>query len=235
MSNSHAHAGFGLEKWMTIPALKWLTATPMLVKWEFRTPWGICDLVGVELSQTRVAARISGGQKTSIGPPSRVALLQLIPDASTGRTTDVESLRSQIDEPSSIFERDLRSLCQRRFVVRHDDGGLQRLTGWAPLHTRIVAIELKLSRIDEVISQARSHTAFATESFIGLPTEKAVRLASSERANQLREAGVGLLAVDPDAASVLICPAGRSTPDPVLQMHCVERFWRESFVTGKRA
>ena len=235
MSNSHPNDGFGLEKWMTIPALKWLTATPMLVKWEFRTPWGICDLVGVELSQTRVAARISSGQRTSIGPPSRVALLQLIPDASTGRTTDVERLRSQIDEPASIFERDLRSLCERRFVVRHEDGGLQRLTGWAPLHTRIVAIELKLSRVDEVISQARSHTAFATESFIGLPTDKAVRLANSERAKRLREAGVGLLSVDREEASVLIRPEGHSNPDPVLQMHCVERFWRESFSTSKRA
>jgi len=216
---------------MTIPALKWLTANPMLVKWEFRTPWGICDLVGVELDRGRVQERISLGQKKPIGLPSRIALLQLIPGSNTDQSVSVERLHEQIGDPVLAIERELRVLCERRLVVRREDDSFQSAISWAPLHTRIVALELKLSRIDEVIAQARAHTAFATESLIGLPEDKAKRLAASERAEELKDAGLGLLSVTREHAALLIPPASASNCDPVMQMHCVERFWPQAIGT----
>lgn len=231
MSSGPFKTVFDLEKWMTLPALKWLTATPMLVKPEFRTPWGICDLVGVEVDHGRVAQRMSLGQKKSIGLPSRIALLQLIPGTTTNLSASIESLHAQTGESVSTIERELKVLCERRLILRSAPNSFQSLISWAPLHRRIVALELKLSRIEEVIAQARAHAAFATESLIGLPEDKAERLAASDRAKEVRDAGLGLLAVNKDNATLLISPASAATPDPVMQMHCVEQFWQKAIGT----
>jgi len=235
MSQPLVVGAFDLEKWMTIPALKWLTSSPMVVKGEFRMPWGVCDLVGVEMAQSRVLARIAAGQKRSIGPATRIALLQLIPDVDSGQWIDLDTLRVEVDAPEASLLRDLHELCRRRFVVRREDGSFQSRKSWAPLHNRIVAVELKLSRIDEVLAQARSHTAFATESYIGLPEDKAERLAGSDRVSELKSAGLGLLSVNPHSAKVLLSASPVLEPDAVMQMHTVERFWNHCVVTSTQA
>ncbi len=40
------------------------------------------------------------------------------------------------------------------FIVRTDTQALQKINGWMPLQKRLVAVELKLSRVEEAISQA---------------------------------------------------------------------------------
>ena len=76
--------------------------------------------------------------------------------------------------------------------------------------------------------QARGHLTFATESFVGLPRPIAERFLRNGREEHLRRSGVGLLSVSEQGAVVLV-PAANSDehPDAVLQMHCVERFWRD--------
>jgi hypothetical protein len=92
-----------------------------------------------------------------------------------------------------------------------------------------VAIELKLGRIEEAIAQARGHLAFATESFIGLPLPVAERLCRQRQEAYFRKAGVGLLSVSAQGAAVLVPAVAdpNHDADAVLQMHCVERFWRD--------
>ena len=222
---------FDVEKEMWIPATKWLTGQDMGYKREFRVPWGICDLVGVEWSYSRVNDRIRQRQNTAIGPPGRVAMLQWIPDQESGRSIGITELSSLMRQPVEWVERELESLIRGRFVKRNSDGSLASRISWAPLHTRIVAVELKLDRIEEAINQARSHTAFATESYVGFPAAVAERLLSSHHLTVLQKAGVGLLSVTEAATSVLSKPASSSTVtrDRVLQMHCVERFWAKRF------
>jgi hypothetical protein len=67
------------------------------------------------------------------------------------------------------LERDLRALIADRFVVVKKNGSFQKVNGWAPLHQRIVAVELKLRRISEALSQGLSNRTFATESYVALP------------------------------------------------------------------
>jgi hypothetical protein len=164
-----------------------------------------------------------------------VALLHLIPDVNTGKSVTIEALSSQTNDSILTLRQELDALCARRFVITLGDGSFQSKVSWAPLHRRIVAVELKLSRIEEVVAQARSHTVFATESYIGLPQDKAEQLVNSDRSEDIQRIGLGLLSVNTEKATVLIRAKSSVKPDPVLQMHCVERFWRDGVITSRRA
>lgn len=222
-------ADFDFEREMTIPATRWLTNQRLLVKQEFRTPWGICDIVGLELAHPRVTDRLLLRQRKAIGPPHRIALLQLVPLPEIGRAVTAEELSSRIGKSVEWVANELRALAQCRFVRKLADGSFQNLSGWAPLHRRIVAVELKLGRVEEAIAQARAHLAFATESFVGLPTPIAERLLQRGRRSHLQESGVGLLSINAVGATMLVpAVADRNEySDATLQMHCVERFWRD--------
>jgi hypothetical protein len=221
---------FRLEREMATPGREWLKRQGLLIKEEFSTPWGICDLVGVSFSQERVRQRLNLGQREAIGPPLRIALLNRIPDSEAGETVAPARLESEFNDlltPCEI-QRALRNLIESGFVVTVHSGCLQKLNGWVPLHWRIVALELKLRRVEEALNQARSHLRFATHSYVGLPSELALRVAQSTRRRDFLNLGVGIVAVSPTHCEVVVRSQGQSSAeqDKVLQMHCVERFWR---------
>lgn len=224
---------FDFERDMTIPATKWLTEQGLLVKREYRTPWGICDLVGLELEQARVAVRRRQGQRVPIGPPARIALLRQVPSAETGETISLTMLSTVLDRAVDDVAKDANALLASGFLVQPNENVYQSRCAWVPLHRRIVAVELKVDRITNAIDQARAHRLFATESYIGLPAALAERFHGQERSQRLRAAGVGLLSVCAEGARPLVqapqLPVADA--DPVIQMHCVERFWRDFIST----
>ncbi len=230
MSNQRpTQAVFRLECEMVDPARVWLTSQGLMAKTEFYTPWGVCDLVGVSLEPKRVQERLNLGQKEPIGPLLRVEILARIPDAVEGRGVTIERLESLYENllaPDQL-RAELERLKTRGFVQVDRRGALQRLNGWAPLHDRIVALELKLGRVDDALAQATSHLAFAEESFVGFPSGLAERVVNSNRVGEFRKAGVGVVSVRADRCTVLF-PSKPSSglANPVMQMHCVERFWR---------
>ena len=115
-----------------------------------------------------------------------------------------------------------------RFVVSSSPGRLQKINGWMPLQDRLVAVELKLQRIEEAMRQAFNNLGFAEESYLGLPDGAAHRVASNaSRWSDFFDAGVGLLSVAQQGCEVLI-PAHRTRPwtDAAIQLYCVEKFWR---------
>jgi len=229
---------FQLEREMAAPGREWLKRQGLLIKEEFSTPWGICDLVGVSFSQERVRQRLNLGQRGPIGPPLRIALLNRIPDAQTGETISIGQLESEFRDwvvPSAI-QGELGHLIDSGFVISVRPDCLQKRNGWVPLHSRIVSLELKLSRVEEALNQAWSHLRFATHSYVGFPRELAIRVAKSRRRRDFLGAGIGIVAVGPIRCEVLVPSRNRSSDerDAVLQMHCVERFWR-SCVTNNGA
>jgi hypothetical protein len=219
---------FRRENEMTEPVRRWLNRQHLLIKSEFGLPWGICDLVGLSFNETQVAKRLSFRQRRPIGPLQRIELLSHIPDQESGLAITFNRLQKTAGHVSfaTTLERDLRTLIADRFVVAKKNGALQKLNGWAPMHGRIVAVELKLSRISEAISQALSNRAFATESYIALPAKIAERFASSARQAEFTKPGVGILAVGKSTCRVVLPASQAVEPDVTLQMHCVERFWR---------
>jgi hypothetical protein len=219
---------FERENEMAKPVRQWLRRQHLLVKSEYVLPWGICDFVGLSFNPEQVAKRLSFHQYRPIGPLQRIELLRHIPDQESGTAITLNRLQKFAGATvfASTLERDLRTLIADRFVIAKKNGSLQKLNGWTPLHQRIVAVELKLRRISEALSQALSNRAFATESFIALPARVAERFVRNVRHHEFSKAGIGVLAVTRTTCRVLVPASQVVEPHMTIQMHCVERFWR---------
>lgn len=214
---------------MARPVIRWMVSMSLRVKSEFITPWGMCDLVGLQFKKGSVTARLNLGQKQPVGSLTGSALLAQIPDAATQWSITLKRLTEECVPTISeevVLEQTQRLIAAGFVRLRGDR--LQKLNGWIPLHKRLIAIELKLTRVEEAISQARNNLIFADRSYVGLPKELAVRVANkSARQSSFLESGVGLLAVTRRECEILIPSRRCSTkPDPVIQFYCVEKFWR---------
>ena len=222
-------SGFRFEHEMANSARTWLKRQGLMVKEEFYTPWGVCDFVGVEFNAKQVHKRLHLGQKHAIGPLIRLDILSAVPDADTGRSTTLEELADKYQDLLAATEvcAEIEKLITGKFVSVSEQGTLQRMNGWVPLHRRLVALELKLNRVEEALGQAISHQAFAEESFVGFPAELAERIGTSQRAAKFLAEGVGIVSVGKSRCHIVLHPETRRHPiNPTLQMHCVERFWR---------
>lgn len=220
---------FRFERDMAPLVCEWLTSNLLAAKQEFVTPWGICDLVGVRLSQNRIRKRLALGQTKPIGPLDRIRLLQSIPDKGSGESVTLTRLQRLFQSVFSAQRMvdEVETLVATRFAEFTTRGTVHRLNGWEPLQRRIVAVELKLARPHEAFSQAVSHLAFADEAFVALPLSTAQRLADGPRSREFSRLGVGILGVNKLGCRLLQRPTGRHFKvDPALQMLCVERFWR---------
>lgn len=222
--------GFKYETEMSAPAKRWLASLGLTVKSEFALPWGICDLVGVELNSDRVQGRLALGQIATISSPARISILQEVPDKDTGRRRRVGTLIRNwaLVAPRRVVEQHVEWLVQHGFVERTGPGTIQRLNGWEPLHRRLITLELKMERAAEALRQAEAHRAIGGEAFVGLPGIQAEAVAESPRqVEQFRSAGVGLLAVDHRSCRMLLAARCFAPSNRTAQMHCLERFWRE--------
>lgn len=219
---------FSYEREMLEPAARWLREQGLIVKKEFPTPWGVCDLVGCSLNKNRVRKRLGLRQSKPIGSLLRVHLLSLIPDELDGRSVCMEDLHrafaGYLDKEQIGHE--VAKLVRDHFVEPTDSGTFYKINGWMPLHKRLVAVELKLSRVDDAFHQAINNLGFADESYVAMPAQVARRLAKHKTHARFKSKGIGLLAVDPGGCEVilkaLVC---RARDDAVVQEHSVERFW----------
>ena len=218
-------ANFRFERDMTSVARNWLAQQGLTTKAEFYTPWGVCDLVGISLEQDRVRQRLNLGQSKAVGPLLRVEILHRLPEDRFITLTGLARLYKNLLTPEELRVQ-LDHLMAGKFARVNERGAFQKLNGWVPLHQRIVALELKLTRVQDALRQAVSNLAFAEESFVGLPSGLAERVANSDCAGEFRNSGVGIVSVSADKCVVLLPSRPRTLADPVMQMHCVERFWR---------
>lgn len=220
---------FNLESEMASSVIRWMARRGLTVKPEFALPWGVCDLVAVKLDPVRVRLRLSYGQTRSVGPPVRLHILSRIPEADTGRSISFRKLNEDMADilPPDALSRELTLLAGGRFVTSPRLGFFQKINGWAPLHLKIVAVELKLSRVSEALGQAAANRLFATDSYVALPGGLALRVGMSERARNFKLQGIGLLAVWHHGCRELLKPSTKDAlRSEVVQSHVVERFWR---------
>jgi hypothetical protein len=229
LPTKHAAQQFKREAEMAGPVLRWMRRAGLAVKPEFSVPWGVCDFVGVTFDPEKVRRRLSYGQTRSIGSAVRLCILAKIPDCETGKTISFRRLLQEFsfDIPSPVLAREIDALIRFKFVEKPRKGFFQKVNGWAPLHQRITAVENKLSRLSEAVTQAAANRSFATESYVAFPGAFATRIAASSRRSIFTESGIGLLAVWPHRCCEIISPVRTCIPqNEILQAHIVERFWR---------
>lgn len=221
---------FKRESEMTPSVVRWMKLSGLQTRREFITPWGICDLVGVTLNSKRVDYRRRLKQTKSISSITRAALLLSVPEVETTKSVSLDRLKKNFEHaiPEEVVVIEVERLITDRFVLKNKNGRLQKLNGWMPLHERLVAVELKLTRVDEAFRQAISNLGFAQESFVAFPIRTAERIAkdSSKWSRYLHE-GIGVIGVGKRSCHVLVPSTPlHAIPDPAIQLYCVEKFWR---------
>ncbi len=219
---------FGYEREMLEPAAQWLRKQGLMVKKEFPTPWGICDLVGCSLNKNRVRKRLRLRQTRPITSQLRVYLLSRIPAEEEQTTISLEGLSGYFAEilDRSRIEAEVQQLIRDRFVEEPSPHMYFKRNGWMPLHKRLVAVELKLTRIDDALHQAINNLGFAGESYVGLPAESACRIINSKKKADFQRGGIGVLAIAPDSCRVALRTNRQGASiEIVSQGYSVERFW----------
>ncbi len=220
---------------MVAPVTRWMRSSVGIeaVKSEFVTPWGICDLVGLTFNSENVGRRLQQKQTRAISSITRAVLLLQIPDVEKRKATTLDKLIRQFAPsiPEEVVSAQVARLIADNFVVPLPRGRLKKTNGWMPLQNRLVAVELKLSRIDEAMHQALNNLGFAEESYVALPAETARRVASgASRWSGFLDAGVGLLGATRQGCEVLVrarkTRKARNWTDAAIQLYCVEKFWR---------
>jgi hypothetical protein len=218
------------ENEMAPAVARWLVACDLHVKREFVTPWGICDLVAANFNENSVSHRLALGQKKSIRSLTRAILLLKVPDLESGRSVSLKKLVNDcsVSLSETKVKEELERLLGDKFLVRTKRGSLQKLNGWMPLHDRLVAVELKLSRIEEAMNQAKQNLGLGGESYVAFPAEVSKRiLAKSEPWAKYFDAGVGILSVT--KRTCVVVKQSRPTSakiDSALQLYAVDKFWQ---------
>lgn len=220
---------FRYERELAMPVTKWLLDQNLSVRAEFRTPWGVCDIVAAELDQQNVERRLEGKQQQCIGPLSRVTLLLSIPDLGSAEEASIHSLETVYGGTLSgdLLLAELNMLSMNRFIQKTATGGYQRLNGWMPLHKRIIAVELKLNRVSASLHQAINNREIAPESYVAFPQQVAERLVKSPRVHDFERVGVGIIGANHIECEVLLSSRTRSgKAQSAAETHCVEQFWK---------
>lgn len=219
---------FQQEKEMTPVVKTWLKESGFRTKSEFRTPWGVCDLVGCTMNAEAVETRVRLRQTAQLSNTLRATLFSAIPDESRRNGVSLDSLCSTLGNSSlrGRIEHELGKLIDGGFIVQTPTGSFKSRSRWKPLHREVIAIELKLTKVHEVIAQAIMNRSFATQSFLALPEDVVSRM-SRTASEKCTEAGIGVIAVSQTGCSIAK-EARETSSDEGLQIHLVDRFWSEA-------
>lgn len=195
---------FLLEKQMTPIVRQWMSDQGFGIISEFQHPSGYCDLAGIQFDQERVQKRIKSKQARPI--KGMFAFAQALTEECS--ITDGEHIHQD------YYKRKLA-----RFDIENDN--LRLLVDWLPFHKNIIAVELKLNKISEVISQAIGNFSFANQSYIAMPIEIAQKLIDHEK---VIEHGLGVLGVLDNSVLRLRMP-DKFVHNKGLHFHAAEKFW----------
>lgn len=97
-----------------------------------------------------------------------------------------------------LLSRGLAPICEVASLWNCDLVGVHFSAPPRPQLDYMVAVELKLDDIGDVLRQCRQHVEFVNETYAAMPPQ------TERRINRFREAGFGLLCVEGDSVSVVI-------------------------------
>jgi hypothetical protein len=220
--------GTRLESQLQWPAEKWLLDHGYVTTREFKTPWGISDVIGVKPNLDRSYQRLGLGHTLSLGDVSSVMVLLRIPTVASKRSASKAEVVSEMGDLIGVAEVEviLQRLIRKGIVAENGAGRLVRHTPWLPYHDGFVSVELKLQRVDEALKQAKRHRTITPSSYVGLPREIAEKVMTSERKADFVAAGVGLLSISGETCEEVISPAAEiNAIERVYEIAAAERCW----------
>jgi len=128
-----------------------------------------------------------------------------------------------------MTEHVVRWLIEAGFTVRTETMvgyGYCDVTAYDSDSRRLIAIELKLTKITEAMRQASTNQSFA-ESYVAFPSTVAHKIIDKPRWEAYLRQGIGIISVTQCEVSILVdaIPCPHSGPD-TLHDHIVRRFQR---------
>ncbi len=207
---------FKYERDMTEPARAWLHEQTRFTMIEYATPWGICDLVGCSFDSIAAMYRKRDRQATPLTPSTTLRKLWRLHVAGSGGLPNANA--------SDTYD----ALWKKRMVSVDALDCARSKVRWLPLHNRLIALELKISRVSEVLRQAEGNLEMAGESWIGLPLSLAEKVVANDGYVKFGSQGIGVLGVTPSGCQVVL----KARPQKpklkhVTEMIVVEAFWRK--------
>ena len=204
---------FTYEVEMAALVERWLrTVGGSCVGHEVTIGYGVADLVAGLGDEMRLRNR-----RRQADPVVKSIQLSLLDYCVSFRTID--ELREWAPRGfSSLRKEALEPLVQQGLLVLAGARYRTRVRPKDPFD-ELVAVELKLRDARRGIAQASAYRTFADRSYLALPRPRV-------RADTLRDAraaGIGLLAVDPAGAEVLVDPPRESTSMPARRRIATER------------
>jgi hypothetical protein len=228
--------GTRLESQLQWPAEKWLLDRGYVTTREFKTPWGISDVVGIKPDLDRSYQRLGLGHTLSLGDVSSVMALLRIPTVGSKRSVSRAEIVSELGDlmGNGEVEAILQRLMRKGIIAENGAGRLIRDTPWLPYHHGFVSVELKLQRVDEAVKQAKRHRTITPNSYVGLPRETAEKVMTSDRKNDFAAAGIGLLSISGENCEEVIAPLNDNNAiERVYEIAAAERCWSRVLKTIK--
>lgn len=221
-----AKAEFQFEGEMTDRVERWLLRGHDDVRREFETLWGVCDLVAVTFDREKSRKRVAEVAGATLGPLPRLALLTLARELGSVGQRSLELRCRELLGIEDAAEH-LELLCALGLIAIRRGRVTARSVSWFPNHTEVVAVELKLARVEEAFYQAFNNLRFAQRSYVALPRDVAQRTVASGWHDRFAEAGIGMLSVTGSRCQVLLeGRTSRKLLDRALLAHSAERFWK---------
>jgi hypothetical protein len=175
---------------------------------EQETYGRIPDLVLARIDMDALEERVRGGWDRPLRRPEVAALRVLRPD----RPATLAYVAARLFVGAVAARRVLRGLVAEGFADELRPGMFVRLAPAAPIVTRFVSFEAKLSDWRSALSQARSHAGFAHESWVAFDAAFAPVFGRAQEYFALD--GVGLLSLDSSTERVrTVVRSSRRAPD----------------------
>lgn len=219
---------------MLYPVEQWLLQRNYVTKVEIQMPWGICDLVGVKPNLEKALIRQRETGRRTVGDFANAWILVRLPSEASRQSISLDDLKreSEWTLSSQQLDESLEDLLSRGLIAKNSSGNFRKRSSWLPYHDAVVTVELKLSRVGDVISQATRHKSITERSYIALPSDKAGRILEGSKKVELERAGIGLFSTDGTSCVELISPRqSQFESNSPFEILVADRFWSEVLKT----
>lgn len=189
---------------------------------EFSTPWGIADLVLLNLKIEEINNRIDENLTKPI--ISRLGTL-VMNSLKYNRLTSIERLSISCAKKSTYLKAHiLNFLLTEGYILEPNHNHYIKNSKYTSIANNIIAIEFKKENYKRAIYQAQRYKLFANQVYVALPSVKVDKL--QDRLNMFRDKEIGLIAVNNNSAKVIINPPKKNPLSDAIAMQCEEKGFR---------